>query len=146
MRLPSQKILSNVCGLLVAFTIKAPRYKSVFFLPGFFFAGAVPKKKRFPGDANKKTVPVPAVRNRDCLQSPGWILIVVIFFILERCQRMTVISFATCKMFGMVAVWPVNDLFAFFNWFFAGVTCAGEARCHLPGIQGSSFVTHFVDI
>ena len=83
------------------------------------------------------------MRNRDCLQLPGWILIIVIFFILEWCQRMAVISFATCKMFGMVAVWPVNDLFAFFNRFFAGVTCAGEAGCHLPGVQWSSFVHFF---
>ena len=128
MRLPSQKILSNVRWLLVAFSSKAPRFHPVFFLPDFFFAGAVTKKKRFSNEVRtKKAVPVPAVRNRDCLQSPGWILIVVIFFILERCQRMTVISFATCKMFGMVAVWPVNDLFSFFNRFLTGVTCAGEA-------------------
>jgi len=30
-------------------------------------------------------------------------------------------------VFGMVAVWPVNDFFAFFNRFLAGVTSAGEA-------------------
>jgi hypothetical protein len=128
MRLPLQKILSNVRGLLVAFPSKAPRFHPVFFLPSFFFAGALTKKKRFSSEVRKKkAVPIPNFRNRDCLQSPGWILIVVIFFILERCQRMAVISFATCKVFGMVAVWPVNDFFAFFNRFLAGVTSAGEA-------------------
>ena len=76
--------LSNVRGLLVAFTLKAPRFHPVFFLPGFFFAGAVTKKKRFSSEVRtKKSVPVPAARNRDCLQSPGWILIVIVLLILE---------------------------------------------------------------
>ena len=78
------EILSNVRWLLVAFPSKAPRFHPVFFLPSLFFAGAVTKKKRFFSAVRiKKSVPVPAVRNRDWFQSPGWILIVVIFFILE---------------------------------------------------------------
>jgi len=35
----------------------------------------------------------------------------------------------------MVSVWPVDDLFAFFDRFLAGVTSAGEAGCHLLGNQ-----------
>jgi hypothetical protein len=55
MRLPSQKILSNVRWLLVAFPLKAPRFHPVFFLPGFFFAGAVTKKKRVSSEVRIKT-------------------------------------------------------------------------------------------
>jgi len=63
MRLPLQKILSNVRGLLVAFPSKAPRFHPVFFLPGFFFAGAAPKKKRSLFLRTKKTSPVSGTGN-----------------------------------------------------------------------------------
>jgi hypothetical protein len=43
--------------LLVAFPSKAPRFHPVFFLPGFFFAGAVTKKKRFSGEVRIKNSP-----------------------------------------------------------------------------------------
>jgi hypothetical protein len=53
MRLPLQKILSNVRGLLVAFFKSTPlilsdhlKYHPVFFLLRFFFAGAASKKKQ----------------------------------------------------------------------------------------------------
>ena len=42
--------LSNVRWLLVAFTSKAPRFLPVFFLPSYFFTGAVTKKKRFSNE------------------------------------------------------------------------------------------------
>jgi len=68
MRLPSQKILSNVRWLLVAFPSKAPRFHPVFFLPGFFFAGALTKKKLVSSEVRiKKSSPVPAIRNRTAL-------------------------------------------------------------------------------
>jgi hypothetical protein len=54
MRLPLQKILSNVRGLLVAFSLKAPRFHPVFFLLSFFFAGAASKKKRFSSEGRIK--------------------------------------------------------------------------------------------
>jgi hypothetical protein len=37
---------------------------------------------------------------------------------------------------GMFAIWPVDDLFAFFDWFAAGVTFTCEAGCDLAGIPG----------
>jgi len=37
---------------------------------------------------------------------------------------------------GMFAIWPVDDLFAFFYWFTAGVTFTCEAGCDLAGIPG----------
>ena len=46
--------LSNVRGLLVAFSSKAPRVHPVFFLPSCFFAGAVTKKKRFSSEVRIK--------------------------------------------------------------------------------------------
>ena len=54
MRLPLQRILSIVCGLLVAFSSKAPRFHPVFFLPSCFFAGAVTKKKQFSSEIRAK--------------------------------------------------------------------------------------------
>jgi len=37
---------------------------------------------------------------------------------------------------GMFAIWLVDDLFAFFYWFAAGVTSTCEAGCDLAGIPG----------
>jgi len=39
-------------------------------------------------------------------------------------------------MTGMFAIWPIDDLFAFFDWLSAGVTFAGEPGCDLSGITG----------
>ncbi len=37
---------------------------------------------------------------------------------------------------GMFAIWPVDDLFAFFDGFAAGVTFTCESGCNLAGIPG----------
>ena len=47
------------------------------------------------------------------------------FYALTKPRVVQLIVF--CALIGMVAVWPVNDLFTFFNRFLAGVTCAREA-------------------
>jgi hypothetical protein len=64
------------------------------------------------------------------------VLTVVPLFIFKGSQRISVVSFITFQMPGMFAIWPVDDLFAFFYWFTAGVTFTCEASCDLAGIPG----------
>ena len=63
-------------------------------------------------------------------------MVVVPLFIFKGGQRISVVSLITYQMPGMFAIWPVDDLFAFFDWFAAGVTFTCEAGCDLAGIPG----------
>jgi uncharacterized membrane protein len=79
----------------------------------------------------KKAVPI--VRN-GLIDLIDWILAVVAVFIFERSQGVSVICLSASKVIGMVSVWPVDNLFAFLNLLFTGMTSAGEAGCHLSWI------------
>ena len=70
------------------------------------------------------------------LESELPVLTVVPLFIFKGSKRITVVSFITFQMTCMFAIWPIDYLFAFFDWLSAGVTFAGEPGCDLSGITG----------
>ena len=57
-------------------------------------------------------------------------------FIFKGSQGITVVSLITFQMAGMFAIWPVDDLFAFFDGFAAGMTFTCETGYDLPRIPG----------
>ena len=93
-------------------------------------------------ETNKKREPLSAAPAFSSLMA---IASIVLIFIFKRSNRFAEICFIASQMAGLLAIWPIDDLFPFFDFLATSVTFAGKFRGDLPWIPCILSVTHVLD-